>query len=424
MIIRFAITNFKSIREKLELNFNKTGLNGLTSNYFKTKDGASILKSAVIYGPNASGKSVILESFEVLRYLILESAKFNPNQSIESYNPHRLELSYQTAPTVFEIEFVTESIKYEVLIRFTMSEIVEEVVHFYPNGSRSLLFNRQKGKKIRFGDNYIGTRKAIEKLLLQNQLFISKAAINGVETLINVQNFFSRIGIALNDVTNWLSRVFAKELAENAQSNFSRRFNALICALDTGIINISAKEVNWDEVGIPSNISEELKNQLRFEIKTKHKLFDREDYIGDEIFDIQEESVGTRKLLLIGGIILKTLLAKDSILIIDELEKNLHPNITRYLIKMFHNVHTNPNNVQLVFATHDSSQLSNELFRRDQIWFTEKNEFGATEITRCSNIKGLRLETPLDKWYSSGRFGATPIIDDIDFLIEMQDNEI
>jgi hypothetical protein len=76
----------------------------------------------------------------------------------------------------------------------------------------------------------------------------------------------------------------------------------------------------------------------------------------------------------------------------------------------------------LIFATHDITQLASGEFRRDQIWFTEKNEFGATELYACSDIKGVRPENPLDKWYASGRLGATPIINDVDFLIEMQEN--
>jgi AAA15 family ATPase/GTPase len=110
------------------------------------------------------------------------------------------------------------------------------------------------------------------------------------------------------------------------------------------------------------------------------------------------------------------------VLVVDEFEKNLHPSITQFLIQLFHNPVVNPNNAQLIFATHDITQLSNDHFRRDQVWFTEKNEFGATSLFRCSDIQGIRLGTPLDKWYASGRFGATPIIDDVDFLIEMQTN--
>lgn len=142
------------------------------------------------------------------------------------------------------------------------------------------------------------------------------------------------------------------------------------------------------------------------------------DYLVNRSSD--DESTGTRSLFVIGGIVLDAL-EEGKLLIVDEFEKNLHPAITEYLIKLFHNDITNPKNAQLVFATHDVTQLSNDNFRRDQIWFTQKDEYGATELFRASDIGGVRLNTPLDKWYASGRFGVTPIIDDSDFLIAMQE---
>ena len=105
-------------------------------------------------------------------------------------------------------------------------------------------------------------------------------------------------------------------------------------------------------------------------------------------------------------------------MIIDEFEKNLHPIITKFLIKLFHNTNVNNNKSQLIFATHDISQLDNDTFRRDQIWFTEKNEFGATELISLSDIKGVRDTVPYDKWYESGRLGGTPIINELDFILE------
>ena len=137
------------------------------------------------------------------------------------------------------------------------------------------------------------------------------------------------------------------------------------------------------------------------------------------IFDIEDESAGTQSLLFMAGLILDAL-DEGSVIIVDEFEKNLHPGITQYLIKLFQNPITNPNHAQLLFATHDITQLNNQVFRRDQVWFTEKDEKGITTIFRCSEIKGLRLNTPIDKWYSSGRLGATPIINDLDFLLSMQ----
>ncbi|MBA3900376.1 MAG: ATP-binding protein [Bacteroidetes bacterium] len=173
---------------------------------------------------------------------------------------------------------------------------------------------------------------------------------------------------------------------------------------------------------MPDDIKINFQEQYKYDIKTQHPFFEGEKLVGTENFEIEEESTGTKSLFVIGGIILDAL-ETGKVLVVDEFEKNLHPGITQFLIKLFHNPLTNPRNAQLIFATHDITQLSHDNFRRDQVWFSEKNEFGATTIYQCSDIKGIRLGTPLDKWYSTGRFGATPIINDVDFLIEMQEDE-
>lgn len=222
------------------------------------------------------------------------------------------------------------------------------------------------------------------------------------------------------------ARLYARRLAEDRGSVFSKRFNALICAVDTGITSVSAEEVDWSEFKFPGSLSEEVKKRFqedyKYDIKTKHTVYEGITNVGDVEFDVQEESAGTKSLFVIGGIIIEAL-ETGSVLIVDEFEKSLHPIITQFLIQLFHNPLVNKRNAQLIFATHDVTQLSNDNFRRDQIWFTEKNEFGATNLFRCSDITGLRLGTPLDKWYATGRLGATPIINDVDFLIEMQSDE-
>ena len=227
------------------------------------------------------------------------------------------------------------------------------------------------------------------------------------------------------DHENSLTRLYSKKLAEERDSGFSKKLNALICALDTGISSVSANEIDEGSFRFPENVPVEIKIKIKedfkYDIKTEHPSFENGKKVGQVYFDVEEESTGTKNLLVIGGIILDSLEA-GRILVVDEFEKNLHPSITRYLIALFHNPLTNPKNAQLIFATHDITQLASGEFRRDQIWFTEKNEFGATELYACSEIKGVRTENPLDKWYASGKFGATPIINDVDFLIEMQED--
>ncbi|MEZ4850272.1 MAG: ATP-binding protein [Bacteroidia bacterium] len=417
------------MKDKTELIMTKTSLRGLKSNTFEAGKNIKLVKSAIIFGPNASGKSGFLRAFKALEYLVLRSANFKPNEKIAPYEPYKLNTRQSSAPVNFEIEFVNK-VRYEYLVSFSSDYIVSEELFHYPNLTRKLLYSRKRGKEIKFGESYKGGKKTIEKLLLPNQLFLTKAAENNVESVLDVFQFFDRGMMVFPFLEEYrestISRLYAQRLAENHKSNFSKRFNALICALDTGISGVSAEEVDWNSYHFPNNMPDDIKNsfqeQYKYDIKTQHLLFDGNKEIGVEHFDIEEESTGTKSLFVIGGIILDAL-ETGRVLIVDEFEKNMHPRITQYLIQLFHNDLTNPRNAQLIFATHDITQLSNDNFRRDQVWFTEKDEFGATTLYRCSDIKGIRLGTPLDKWYASGRFGATPLINDSDFLIEMQTDE-
>jgi len=407
----------------------QTSLRGLKSNTFQGGNN-KLTKTAVIYGPNASGKSGFLRAFKALEYLVLRSSTFKPGEKIAPYEPFKLSVKNVVSPVSIEIEFSHRENIYHYHVAFSREKIEFEELSHFPNSVRTLLFSRQLGIPIKFGESYKGGKKTIEKLLLPNQLFLSKAAENNVESALDPFAFFGE-GIMvfpfLEDYRETsLSKLYAKRLAENKNSNFSKRFNKLICALDTGIIGIQAEEVDWSSYNFPSNMPEDIRSsfqeQYKYDIRTQHSVFDGSIEVGVENFEIDEESTGTKSLFVIGGIILDAL-ESGRVLIVDEFEKNMHPSITQFLINLFHNEMTNPRNSQLIFATHDVTQLSNDSFRRDQVWFTEKDEFGSTTLFRCSDIKGIRLGTPLDKWYSSGRFGATPIINDSDFIIEMQSND-
>jgi AAA15 family ATPase/GTPase len=414
----------------MELNMLKTGLKGLTSNYFDISNKRHLLRSSALYGPNASGKSVFLRAIKTLEFLLERSSGFKPHQPMELYEPHKLEKSFASRPVVFEISFISNETQFDYLVSFSQDRIETEELYYYPTNTKTLLYSRYAEKEMKFGDYYKGAKKTLEKLLLPNQLFLSKAAENNVEALMEPYRFITQKMMVYPFMEDYhessYARLYARRLAEDKGSAFSKRFNALICAVDTGITSVSAEEVDWSEFKFPGSLSEEIKKRFqedyKYDIKTKHIIYEGTTHVGDVLFDVQEESSGTKSLFVIGGIIIEAL-ETGSVLVVDEFEKSLHPIITQFLIQLFHNPIVNTRNAQLIFATHDVTQLSNDNFRRDQVWFTEKNEFGATNLFRCSDITGLRLGTPLDKWYATGRLGATPIINDVDFLIEMQSDE-
>lgn len=429
MIKSISVANFRSIKDKITLDLSKSNRKKSDLDNYVTVANAELATTAVIYGANASGKSNMLRAFKALEYLVLNSSKFDPDDKIGPYEPFRLIKGQNQKAVSIEVDFFVEQIRYVYLLAFSEKSIEQERLLFYPLGKEATLFNRLKGKEIQFGEYFKGEKKIIEKLTLPNQLFLSKAAENNAESTLPIFHFFKqnlKVYPFLNQYNeSGLERFYAQRLANEPESPFAKKLNALICALDTGIRSISAKETDWNAVkfpeNMPDNVRKSIQEDFKYEIKTVHAYFDESNAsIGLVDFDIDDESTGTRSLLSLGGIILDAL-EKGSVLIIDEFEKNLHPILTSYLIRLFNERLFNPKNAQLIFATHDVTQLSESLFNRDQVWFTQKNEFGVTELIRCSDINGLRLNTPLDKWYVTGRLGGTAIINDTDFIMAMQE---
>ena len=429
MIKSIEVRNFRSIKDKVVLDFSKSNRKkGNLANY-RSVSSISIASTAVIYGANASGKSNLLKAFKAITYLVLHSAKFTPGDTLGPYEPFKLSKNEDKPPCFIELEFFLDQTRYIYTLAYSKESIEQETLQYFPNGREATLYNRIKGRDIHFGDYFIGEKKIIEKITLPNQLFLSKAAENNAESILPVFNFFKnnlKIYPFLNQYNeSSLERFYAKRLADEPDSAFAKKLNALICALDTGILSISAKETDWKDLKFPDNLPESLRQKIqedfKYKIKTTHEFFDENNQKSGLVdFDIEEESTGTRSLLSLGGIIIDAL-EKGLILVIDEFEKNLHPLITSYLIKLFHEKLFNPKGAQLIFATHDATQLDEDLFNRDQIWLTQKNEFGATEFIRCSAINGLRLHAPLDKWYLTGRLGGTAIINDTDFVMALQE---
>lgn len=431
MIKSISIKNFRSIRDLITLDISKSNRKKSDLSNYIPLSNTELATTTVIYGANASGKSNLLRAFKALEFLVLNSAKFDPEKKLVPFEPFRLAKGFDEKCVSFEVEFFINNIRYIYTLVFDEKSIENEKLLFFPLGKEATLFNRVKGRDIQFGDYFKGEKRTIEKLTLPNQLFLSKAAENNAESILPIFQFFKhriRVYPFLNQYSeSGLERFYAKRLAEEPESPFSRKLNALICALDTGINSISAKETDWNSVKFPDNMPDNIRRKIqedyKYEIKTAHELFDESDRsFGLIDFDIDEESTGTRSLLSIGGIIIDAL-EKGSVLVIDEFEKNLHPNVTSYLIKLFNEKLFNPKNAQLIFATHDVTLLNDEIFNRDQVWFTQKNDLGVTELIRCSDIKGLRLNSPLDKWYVSGRLGGTAVINDSDFILEMHEEE-
>ena len=419
MIAQITIENFKSIKNEVVFSFEATNFREHPSNV--TQIGKSrILKSTVVYGANASGKSNVLMALSALDYLVLNSADFAPDKSIGPYEPFLLDYTSKKLPVKIELAFYIDTTLYTFRVEYLEKEIVKEELFFRPKSQRSVIYSRIKGSPIQYGEHYRGERKSVERKLLPNQLFLSKAVIDNVQILIPVFRYFANQLASYPFFSEFdehrFHQLYAERLADTEDTEFNEKFNRIICALDMGITRVQSENVDWNQTHFPDELPDavrkKIKEDYQYRIKALHDVYDNGKRVGEVYFSKEEESKGTQTLFALAGIIIDVL-EEGAVLVVDEFEKNLHPHITKSLIKLFHDPVLNRRNAQLIFATHDISQLDSDLFRRDQIWFVEKNERGETDLFSLADIKGVRSNIPFDKWYDSGKFGATPLVDDL-----------
>ena len=424
MLVEFSVENFRSIKKEQTISLLATKSKEHPENLIAYSDSSkfNILRSAVIYGANASGKTNILKALENLVYFILFSTDLKLEQKIPSYKPHKLDNAYHDQPTKFQIEFIGPSnVRYRYLIHFTANEVIREELLFYPKKQEAILFSREKGKKIKFGNYLTGRKKNIEAELLPNNLFLSKAANSNLEHLQKIYIYFLETFVfKMKDELRFTGVETTRKMTDTTDSSFSDKVSLFLKSVDTGISSLKVVKTEFKDDAffdsfpkdMPKHIVDDIRTQISLRPMTSHRLYDNDNEVGMIDFDIAEESDGTNKLYSLSSDIITALL-NGSVYVIDEIDNSLHPHITEFIIKLFNNPRINKKNAQLITATHDSSLLNPNLVRRDQIWFTNKVKNGSTELYSLVefNKDEVRAKTPYNDWYLSGRFSAVPVID-------------
>ncbi|MFI3190118.1 abortive phage infection protein [Crenothrix sp. D3] len=421
MIVDFTVSNFRSIKDEqtFSLYVQIAGSHLPENISYPASDKIGVLKSAGLYGANASGKSNLLLAFNALQYIVVRSGDLKEGESI-IHEPYLLAEDSKLLPTRFEVEFFvpseenvqTKAVRYRYCVAFTAREIVEESLVFYPSGQEAKIFNRgveDTWQTIPFGSLYKGGKKRLP--FFANNAYLSKAgdSADTPKMIRDVYNYFRKnlLHLGVNQRVsklNWLEDIeLVKKVAK------------LLTLVDTGILNISVQErtdadVDADMTTLPDDIPDDIK--LRFLNDRKYKpLFLHSTETGNsEPFDEKKESAGTRKLFHLAPLIFETLL-EGGVLIMDELDNNMHPFMAELIIKLFSDTRINKGNAQLIFSTHNINLMSAELLRRDQIWFTEKQQ-GVTKFYSLDDFdkNKIKPQSPFNQWYAEGRFGAVPVI--------------
>ena len=364
---------------------------------------------------------------------VTKSDAFKIDKPIECYEPFLLDKTSRNKPTKFEITFIpkgVELIKYRYVIEYNEIEIIAESLDYYPNGQVANLYTR---KQVVGNFHEIESGKALKKAgipkrFLKNQLILSKFGSEPHEQLNDIYRFFDdlSIGNALDKRgISTLVNELGKEISKPENAALAQQLTKLIKAADTqiesvfvGDVDITEKERTFlEQLPFPENIRERLVNDNRFRILGKHNIYEKGEVVGVEDFDFRNNiSLGTNAMFAIGGMILKKF-EKGGLVVFDELDNSLHPKITRFFIQLFHHLNVNKSNAQIVFSTHEPLLMDKSMFRSDQIWFTEKNRFGETELYSAQDFEEVREDIPFDKWYMAGKFGALPNIQESVFAL-------
>ncbi len=425
MIIEFAVTNFRSIKDRQVMDFRADGQIGnkqLVDHIALPKDrsyGNSLVKTVAIYGANASGKSNFLKALYALEFMVTNSDSFKLDKPIHTYEPFKLDKSSLNAPTIFEIEFIAKDKKrYRYEIHFNKTTILKEKLDVYELDKKAtfptLIFNRTEEKNIEW-------KEGKDFSLLSNQLLLSKAGTNDIPSIREAYRFFATYlfyAAAHSIFDEGMLRVTELILSDKTSENdkLKKLIISIIQAADTGIKNIYTSGL----VQSTEEMTEEEKNtntkRSTKRIKTVHSRYENGVEVDDTDFDLREESTGTMKLVGLAGIVAQAL-DDGSVIVMDELDKNLHPLLTRMIIGLFHNPDFNRKNAQLILSSHDISLIDNILFRRDQIMLIDKDVLGKSSVKRLSDFTGISRVKQLEKWYMAGMFNAVPAIND--YQIEM-----
>ncbi|MEG5063669.1 ATP-binding protein [Microcoleus sp. B3-A4] len=419
MLIEFSVSNFRSIKEEQTFSMIADSSTRKNDNTFVPIEGNKLrlVNSAAIYGANASGKSNILKALNTLLSYI-HTLTIDVDDNIPYYEPFELEKSCLSQPSSFKLSFIIEEIMYEYQIAFDSREVHHEQLDYYPNKRQANLFIRTKNE-VKRGDYFQDKRRFSTKALTKYP-YLSKVAREEHEQMQKIYEYLKVYAFfAANDtdMRSSLVRHVNQELQKDEK--LKRKLDKLIRIADTHIENINFEEKNVDFIfddGVPEEIKKIIMNDNKYELFAVHKTFRDGLLEGEANFPFfQKESIGTITLYGLGALML-LILNKGHILVIDEIDNSLHPKLCKFLIKLFHHPLTNPHNAQLIFASHETTLLDRELLRKDQIWFTEKNKYGETQLFSAQDFEKVKGDEPFDLWYMQGKFGGQPNIKEVEFI--------
>lgn len=402
MILEFSVKNFLSFKEKVTFSMIANSNKELNDNYVEI-GGNKVLKSAAIYGANASGKSNLFKILTLVVLMLRSSNSVDINAKLPLI-PFKLDKGSVNKPSEFEIKFILDETRYVYGFIADKDKIYDEYLYYYPNGRETKIFDRTNINEYSYTQKDEKILREIETKNAQNKFFLATAT-----------NWnFDKTKAAYNFLTNGIGTCNNLEILKNMaykmyETNPDYLKDFAIDFLQKADFNIEDYQISQIDVpgefltAIPEFITKTLPDKPKaYQVLFKHKN-------SDNYLSIDEESLGTQMIFAFIPFLADSLKNKK-VLIIDELDKSLHPFLVQYIVEIFNDAEINKNGSQLIFNTHDTNLLDLNILRRDQIWFTEKNsETGESDLYSLSDFS-VRKQENVEKGYMLGRYVAVPFI--------------
>ncbi len=417
MLIQFSVKNYMSFKEKAVLALNPSADTEHPEN-INEKNGYSATNLIAIYGANASGKTSLFKAMTAALNLIRYSNYMQVNQPISGVMPFKFDSNTAMEPSEFEFIFVADdNNKYVYGFSADRSKVTEEYLYQYKTQKPTMIFER-KGEEYQFK----AQKNMLEPLIrfnTPNKLFLATATNWNTESTTIPYKWLSEKMVTFTETQNLTN--LSMNLYKSEKSHDYIKFTENL--LQTADINISKIKIRIKKakVEMPSGaqipqllidgqpvpaITPQVVEQM--EVYTEHEIGEKNDKTNYEL-GIGEESLGTNQLFILGPF-LKDAFDNGLTVVIDEIDKSLHTFIVKHIINMFRNPEINKAGAQLIFTTHDTSLLSLSTFRRDQVYFTEKNnKTGVSDLYSLDEMS-VRKTDNIEKGYLLGRYGAIPYI--------------
>lgn len=417
MLVEFSVSNFRSIKEEARLSLVAGPGKDHPDSAFIVENRAAtaarpirLLRSAAIYGANAAGKTNVILALKAMHDIVLGSARGLAELPV---TPFRFDPACSTRPTTFEVTCVADQVRYQYGFRATRNEVTDEWLYAWPSGRLQIWFERRRGEAAgepswKLGGKLTGDREVWKRATGPQALFLSTAvSLNSTQLRPVFDWFRNRLHVA--GVGGW----FPSFSVDYWRKHGGSRVVDFLAAADLAIEDLRVVETEMSPDRLPEGMPTDLKKVLAANFsgsKTIDIFLKHRPQKGQPAeLDMDDESHGTQKMFALAGPWLDSL-AEGNVIVFDELHDNLHPALVRFLVSRFHDPAANPRGAQLVFTTHDTSLLNRELFRRDQLWFCERDGRLETRLFPLSDFRPRRGVDNLERAYLTGRFGALPFI--------------